>query len=194
MTCRLKRCAPGRWSSIASWNQRIPRSSRPSPKKRRCPTRRLPSCERRSMSSRGKWLCRRPPLPLGEAARSAGEGGERADAFVLVGHAHPGPLPAGAGALNTTIILRGTEVIVENESADGRAVQVVTVGRKGQDFLARRGRTLLGTFTGIIDRVRYDDVIPIARVIMDGFVNGSIDRALLVYPRFISTLTQRPEV
>ena len=42
--------------------------------------------------------------------------------------------------------------------------------------------------------MRYDDVIPIARVIMDGFVNGSIDRALLVYPRFISTLTQRPEV
>src|SRR5207245_11204797 len=59
-----------------------------------------------------------------------------------------------AGALNTTIIRRGTEVIVENESADGRAVQVVTVGRKGQDFLARRGRTLLGTFTGIIDRVQ----------------------------------------
>ena len=45
-----------------------------------------------------------------------------------------------------------------------------------------------------IDRVRYDDVIPIARVIMDSFVNGSVDRALLVYPRFISTLSQRPEV
>src|SRR5262249_27456137 len=54
--------------------------------------------------------------------------------------------------------------------------------------------SLQGTFTGIIDRVRYDDVIPIARVIIDSFVGGSIDRALLVYPRFISTLTQRPEV
>ena len=61
-------------------------------------------------------------------------------------------------------------------------------------YLVRRGRNLLGTFTGIIDRVRYDDVIPIARVIMDSFVNGSVDRALLVYPRFISTLSQRPEV
>jgi F-type H+-transporting ATPase subunit gamma len=29
---------------------------------------------------------------------------------------------------------------------------------------------------------------------MDGFVSGQIDRAVLVYPRFISTLTQRPEV
>lgn len=99
-----------------------------------------------------------------------------------------------AGALNTNVIRRGTELILENERADGQTVQVVTVGRKGQDFLARRGRSLLGTFTGIIDRVRYDDVIPIARVIMDSFVNGQIDRALLVYPRFVSTLAQRPEV
>jgi F-type H+-transporting ATPase subunit gamma len=99
-----------------------------------------------------------------------------------------------AGALNTNIIRRGTELITENERSDGQTVQVVTVGRKGQDFLARRGRSLLGTFTGIVDRVRYDDVIPIARVIMDSFVSGSIDRALLVYPRFVSTLTQRPEV
>jgi F-type H+-transporting ATPase subunit gamma len=99
-----------------------------------------------------------------------------------------------AGALNTNVIRRGTEVILENERGDTQTVEVVTVGRKGQDFLLRRGRKLLGTFTGIVDRVRYDDVIPIARVIMDSFVNGQIDRALLVYPRFISTLTQRPEV
>src|ERR1700730_18119521 len=99
-----------------------------------------------------------------------------------------------AGALNTNIIRRGTELILENERTEGRTVQVVTVGRKGQDFLARRGRNLLGTFTGMVAAVRYDDVIPIARVIMDSFVDGSIDRAMLVYPRFISTLSQRPEV
>src|SRR6202158_4780280 len=97
-----------------------------------------------------------------------------------------------AGALNTNIIRRGTELILENERSEGRTVQVVTVGRKGQDFLARRGRTLLGTFTGMVASVHYDDVIPIARIIMDSYVNGSIDRAMLVYPRFISTLSQRP--
>jgi F-type H+-transporting ATPase subunit gamma len=99
-----------------------------------------------------------------------------------------------AGSLNTNIIRRGTEVILEHERADGQTVQVVTVGRKGQDFLARRGRTLLGTFTGMVATVRYDDVIPIARVITDSFVSGAIDRALLIYPRFVSTLSQRPEV
>src|SRR5215472_5295532 len=75
-----------------------------------------------------------------------------------------------AGALNTNIIRRGTEVILENEHGDEQSVQIVTVGRKGQDFLARRGRDLTGTFTGIVDRVTYDDVIPIARIIIDSFV------------------------
>src|SRR6185437_15606148 len=51
-----------------------------------------------------------------------------------------------AGALNTNIMRRGTEVILENERAESQTVQVVTVGRKGQDFLARRGRSLLSTF------------------------------------------------
>jgi len=99
-----------------------------------------------------------------------------------------------AGALNTNVIRRGTEVIGEYERAVGQTVEVVTVGRKGQDFLARRGRKLLGTFTGMVASVKYDDVIPIARVITDSFIDGSIDRAVLVYPRFISTLSQRPEV
>jgi F-type H+-transporting ATPase subunit gamma len=99
-----------------------------------------------------------------------------------------------AGALNTNVIRRGSEVIGEYERAEAQSVEVVTVGRKGQDFLARRGRKLLGTFTGMVASVKYDDVIPIARVITDSFINGSIDRAVLVYPRFISTLSQRPEV
>jgi F-type H+-transporting ATPase subunit gamma len=97
-----------------------------------------------------------------------------------------------AGPLNTNILRRATDVIldVDQQKLD---VEIITVGRKGQDFLARRGRKLLGTFTGIVGNVSYDDVIPIARVIMDSYMSGVMDRAVLVYPRFISTLTQRPE-
>jgi F-type H+-transporting ATPase subunit gamma len=97
-----------------------------------------------------------------------------------------------AGPLNTNVIRRGTEVILEVER-DSKELEIITVGRKGQDFLARRGRKLLGTFTGLTDRVSYDDIIPVARVIMDSYMSGVMDRAILVYPRFVSTLTQRPE-
>ncbi len=98
-----------------------------------------------------------------------------------------------AGALNTNIIRRGTEHILEQEG-HSLDVEVVTVGRKGQDFLARRGRKLLGTFIGIVDKPSYDDVIPIARVLMDSYASGVMDSAYIVYPKFISTLVQRPEV
>lgn len=98
-----------------------------------------------------------------------------------------------AGPLNTNVIRRGTELILSEEKQYG-AVEVVTVGRKGQDFLARRGRSLLGTFTGVADKPSYDASIPIARVVMDGYARGAIDRCYLVFPRFVSTLVQRPEV
>lgn len=98
-----------------------------------------------------------------------------------------------AGPLNTNIIRRGTELILEQESKK-LDVEVVTVGRKGQDFLIRRGRTLLGTFTGVVDKPSYDEIIPIARVVMDSYAKGVMDLAFLVFPRFVSTLVQRPEV
>src|SRR5688572_6447718 len=97
-----------------------------------------------------------------------------------------------AGPLNTNILRRATEAVLEVDEQK-LDVEIITVGRKGQDFLVRRGRKLLGTFTGIVDKVTYDDVIPIARVIMDSYMSGVMDRAVLVYPRFVSTLTQRPE-
>ncbi len=98
-----------------------------------------------------------------------------------------------AGPLNTNIIRRATELILEQENA-GQNVELITAGRKGQDFLVRRGRKLQATFTGLGDKASYDDAIPIARVVMDAYATGTIDRAYLVYPRFVSTLVQRPEV
>src|SRR5207302_9630886 len=61
----------------------------------------LERCARRPQGCQGITLYRRgdgrPPLPEGEAARSAGEGGVRAETFVLVSTPHPSPLPEGEG-------------------------------------------------------------------------------------------------
>src|SRR5215203_2042385 len=94
------------------------------------------------------------------------------------------------GALNTNVIRRGSEVILEQT----HPIELLTVGRKGQDFMARRGHSILGTFTGITDSPTYDDIIPIARVVLDSYNAGVMDRCYLVYPKFVNTLTQRPQV
>ncbi len=95
-----------------------------------------------------------------------------------------------AGALNSNVLRRATEEILgRTEEAE-----VVTVGRKAQDFFTRRGRRLAATFTGIGERAAYNDIIPIARVATDVYVSAEVDAIYLVFPQFVSTLTQTPTV
>jgi F-type H+-transporting ATPase subunit gamma len=95
-----------------------------------------------------------------------------------------------AGALNTNVIRRGTEFLLDTD----HETELVTVGRKGQDFMARRGRSIRATFTRLGDRPEYMAIVPIARIIVEDFENGRIDAAYVLYPRFVSTLSQRPQI
>ena len=94
------------------------------------------------------------------------------------------------GALNANVIRRASELILEQT----HAVELMTIGRKGQDFMARRGYKIFATITGLGDRPTYEQVIPIARNVMESFMERRMDECYIVYPEFISTLTQRPKV
>jgi len=93
-----------------------------------------------------------------------------------------------AGALNSNVLRRSTEAILSHQVDS----MVVTAGRKGQDYFTRRRRTLAATFIGLGERAEYTDIIPVARVAMDAFINEAVDAVHVVYPRFVSTLTQTP--
>jgi F-type H+-transporting ATPase subunit gamma len=95
-----------------------------------------------------------------------------------------------AGALNSNVLRRATEEILRQEGES----EVVTAGRKGQDFFSRRGRRLAATFIGLGERADYADIIPVARVAIDLYTDESVDAVHLVYPQFVSTLTQTPTV
>ena len=47
-------------------------------------------------------------------------------------------------------------------------------------------------FAGFGDRPTFADVIPLARLVTDDYLAASYGRIDLVYPRFVSTLVQRP--
>ncbi len=96
------------------------------------------------------------------------------------------------GALNANTLRQATAELL---GVGGPATaEVVTVGRKGQDYMVRRGVRLHATFTHLGDQPGILAVQPIARVVMDEFTSGRIDAAFVVYPRFVSTLTQRVNV
>jgi F-type H+-transporting ATPase subunit gamma len=93
-----------------------------------------------------------------------------------------------AGPLNTNTIRFAAKEIIE-ETAE---LKVVTVGRKGRDAMRRSRVPLEATFEGFGDRPTFGDVLPLARLVTDGYVDGTFSQVDLVYSRFVSTLTQKP--
>jgi len=94
------------------------------------------------------------------------------------------------GGLNANVNRRTASFIVEQ----GVPVTLICVGRKGLDFMRRHGCDIGAEFTGLGDQPSLLDTLPISRIIIDDFTNGSIDAAYLAYAQFISTMVQRPLV
>ncbi|HEY8448678.1 MAG TPA: F0F1 ATP synthase subunit gamma [Thermomicrobiales bacterium] len=79
-------------------------------------------------------------------------------------------------------------------SEAGVPVKSIAVGKKGRDFLVRTRQPILAEFIGLGDRASLDEIRPIAQIVIDEFVSGRVDAVYVLFPRFINTLTQTPEL
>ena len=71
-------------------------------------------------------------------------------------------------------------------------VILITVGRKGLNFMMRCGRDILAEFTQLGDRPSLLDTLPISHIIIDDYSRGMVDLVYLARAQFISTTLQRP--
>jgi len=92
------------------------------------------------------------------------------------------------GGLNANLNRLATSFILKQSVP----VTLVTVGRKGRAFLLRVGQNIRAEFTGISDRPTLLETLPISRVVIDDYSNGEVDLVYLAYPRFVTTMVQRP--
>src|SRR5919108_6139765 len=95
------------------------------------------------------------------------------------------------GALNSNTIRTTLRFLLDRRETPA---QLVTVGRKGPDLPRGAGVNIVAEFRDLGDRPTLLDTLAIARIAMDGFADGSFDQVHLIYPQFVSTLTQRPTV
>jgi F-type H+-transporting ATPase subunit gamma len=95
-----------------------------------------------------------------------------------------------AGSLNTNTIRFAAKEIA-NSSGD---LSVVTVGRKGTAAMRRAHVPIAASFDGFGDKPTFSDVLPLARLISDDFLSGTYVKVHLLYPAFVSTLAQSPEM
>ena len=100
-----------------------------------------------------------------------------------------------AGALSANTNRRAGQLAAEMRREYGKPdlpVAFIAVGRKGRDFLVRSHQNILAEFTRLGDVPPLEDVRAIARAITDAYLNEEIDRVFLVYPKYVSTITQTP--
>jgi F-type H+-transporting ATPase subunit gamma len=71
-------------------------------------------------------------------------------------------------------------------------VTLVTVGRKGIDFMSRYGRDITAEFSQLGDKPSLLDTLPISHIIIDAYSKSEIDMVYLAYPRFVNTMVQKP--
>jgi F-type H+-transporting ATPase subunit gamma len=91
------------------------------------------------------------------------------------------------GSFNTNIIKAGATYVLGSE----QTCTLGLVGRKGKEFFSRRGYDVMFEQVGIFQKLRFEDAGVIAQTAMDAFLEGKVDRVMLVYNEFKSVMTQR---
>jgi F-type H+-transporting ATPase subunit gamma len=98
-----------------------------------------------------------------------------------------------AGAFNSQV-LRRAFAVERDLTADGRDVRWLVSGKKGRSTLTFRRYELMQAWAGFSDQPAYADAQGIAHSLAELYVNGEIDRAVVIYNAFVSPLVQRVTV
>jgi F-type H+-transporting ATPase subunit gamma len=102
-----------------------------------------------------------------------------------------------AGAYSSNVIREG-ERLTQLIKDDGKEVVPYLSGRKGIAYYGFRRREVAQSWSGYSDSPSYVNAKEIADTLIEAFLTpteeGGVDEIHVVYTRFVSMLTQRPEV
>jgi F-type H+-transporting ATPase subunit gamma len=94
------------------------------------------------------------------------------------------------GGLNTNLNRMVAKFILEQKVP----VHLITIGRKGRSFARSSGLDIYAEFTGIGDRTTLRETLPISQIVVEDYSKGDVNLVYLAYPRFLSTMVQKPTI
>ncbi|MFA9459232.1 F0F1 ATP synthase subunit gamma [Thiohalorhabdus methylotrophus] len=93
------------------------------------------------------------------------------------------------GGLNTNA-LRHALNLMEDLQNQGIAYRVAAIGKKSLPLLNRLGVDIMAERSDLGDAPEVTDITGTAKVVMDAYMEGELDRVYLVYNQFVNTMTQ----
>jgi F-type H+-transporting ATPase subunit gamma len=94
------------------------------------------------------------------------------------------------GALNTNVN-KGADRAWREKEAGSVRVAFATVGRKGREYLTRRGRDVVRDFPRLYDAIDLDKARQVSKWLVPRFEKAEFDAVYFVYSEFKSAMTQR---
>jgi F-type H+-transporting ATPase subunit gamma len=96
-----------------------------------------------------------------------------------------------AGGFNSNVI-RHMAAFIRGKRKENIDVEVVTVGKKGRDWLVRYDPVIRAEFAQMTDAPTTYDIAPIVRVLIDDYNSGYFDEVYTIYTDFVNTIKQVP--
>ncbi len=92
------------------------------------------------------------------------------------------------GGFNTNLC-KAADRYIKEKSASYEQVSVMTVGRKGYEFLKSR-YTVYKNFSNVLAKPNYQTAAMLGKEVIDGFVAGEYDQVELLYNSFRTVMSQ----
>ena len=99
-----------------------------------------------------------------------------------------------AGAFNSSVFKKFELHMKEDTKHSGEEKLFVAVGEKSNAYLSKRGYKILKKFVQAGDYTTSDQVAPLTKFIVDGYLNKDFDRVIIISTHFRSALKQEPHI
>lgn len=95
-----------------------------------------------------------------------------------------------AGPYNMNV----TRAALEFAQEKSQQTRWVTLGQKGRDLAYVRGANIVGDFSSFKSSPSFSDVTPIARVLIDDYLDAVVDEVYVAYTDYVNTIRQDTRV
>jgi len=95
------------------------------------------------------------------------------------------------GAFNTNILKEATRYIEEDIKAKGKDYQLYCLGKKGSDHFSKRNYNIGKTYPGIFSHLNYTTAQNLVDELIKQYLDGSIDKVILIFNEFKSIIQQK---
>ena len=91
-----------------------------------------------------------------------------------------------AGPYNMNV----TRAALEFAQEKSQQTRWVTLGQKGRDLAYVRGANIVGDFSSFKSSPSFSDITPIARVLIDDYLDAVVDEVYVAYTDYVNTIRQ----